>query len=83
MELSDCFHGLGTLSRGKRTHYPIDRRLCGSQSRCEYGGKERNPFPWWELNLECPACKAVTLLAELFQFMMEGREYTNNWKKNV
>jgi hypothetical protein len=29
------------FTRGKRPHYPIDRRVGGPQSRCESGGEEK------------------------------------------
>jgi hypothetical protein len=36
--------------QGKSPYYPLDRRLCGHQSRSGRGGEEKNsqPLPWLE-----------------------------------
>jgi len=43
----------------------FDRRLGGPQSRFWRGGKEKNPCPYLELNLNLPARSLVTILTEV------------------
>jgi len=44
MEVSGQLHAPATLPPGNSPWYPLDRRLCESQSRSERGGEEKK-FP--------------------------------------
>jgi hypothetical protein len=54
---------------GESSHYPLCRRLGGSQSPPGCGGKEQSPSPCWESNPGCPAHSLVTILTEFFQLI--------------
>jgi hypothetical protein len=62
--------------RGKRTTYPLDRRLDVPQSRSGCGGEEKIflycPFRDW--NPGRPAGSLMTILAELQKNVEENRE---------
>jgi hypothetical protein len=60
MDLSGQFHAPAAYSQGKSHLYPLDRRLCGLQSRSERGGEEKNsrPLP----RLEPPIIQPVAAL---------------------
>jgi len=46
MEMSGNLHAPATLILGKRTQYPIQRRLSGPHIRSGRGGEEeKKPFP--------------------------------------
>jgi hypothetical protein len=42
MEVSGQLHAPAALPPGKSPWYPLDRRLCGPQSRSGRGGEEKN-----------------------------------------
>jgi hypothetical protein len=54
--------------RGKSPRYPLQRRLCGSQSRSVHSGGEKNPCPYRELKPGRLARSLVTILTELSRF---------------
>jgi hypothetical protein len=45
MEMSGQPHALVALPPGKSPCYPLERRLCGPQSRSGRGGEEKNSQP--------------------------------------
>jgi hypothetical protein len=45
--------------QGKSPRYPLDRRLCESQSRCGRGGEKKIPSPRQESNPRTPIVQPV------------------------
>jgi hypothetical protein len=59
MEVNDELHAPAVLPQGKSAWYPLDRRLCGSQSRFGRGGKDKNSQPRRESNPPTPIVQPV------------------------
>jgi hypothetical protein len=45
MEVRGQLHAPAALPQGKSPWYPLDRRLCGPQSRAARRGEEKNSQP--------------------------------------
>jgi hypothetical protein len=56
MELSGQLKVSAALHRGKNCRYPLDSRLCGTQSHYGSCGEDNNSFPYPESNPGHPAC---------------------------
>jgi hypothetical protein len=57
MEVSGQLHAPAALLQGKSPWYPLDRKLCWSQSLSGGGGEEKNSQP--VLGLETPIIQPV------------------------
>jgi len=44
MKVNDQLHDTANCTSGKEPRYPLNRRLCETQSRCGHFGEERNHF---------------------------------------
>jgi hypothetical protein len=69
MEVSGQLHAPATLPPGNSPWYPLDRRLCESQSRSERGGEEKKfPAPAGNRTPVHPARSLALFLVILFVF---------------
>ena len=67
MEVGLCFIPLPLYPLGERLRYPLNSRLCGSQSQFGCFGEDRNlqPLTGTEQQLlSCPSCNIVILLTD-------------------
>jgi hypothetical protein len=64
-EVSGQFHTHAALPRGNSSRYPLDRRLCGPQSRSERCGVEKDllPLPGTEPRPSGPHTVAITAIS--------------------
>jgi hypothetical protein len=74
MEVSFHLNAPADFPQGYSSRYPLDRRLCGPQSRSGIGGEEKNPCPCLESYLGRQARSLVSVLTELrVQIIQEQR----------
>jgi hypothetical protein len=70
MEVSDQITSLPLYPRGKSPHCPLDRRLCGPQSRSERGGEHKKiPALAGDWTPGRPPHSSVAVLTDLLRLL--------------
>jgi hypothetical protein len=65
VEVSGWFYILVPYPKEKSARNPLNRRLAGPQIQSGSSGEEKNSYPSWELDSDCPAPSLVTTLTDL------------------